>query len=171
MIDLSGYPLVIGTVATSAPPWLARIVRAGKDAAYVDTGYLRALVDNHDASHSSIIAHFASSKAILYTSPLVVAEAARHLAKSKRIAVTQQWRWDRIHHVHDLVIANKRILVCAPEYSVVEEAVTALDASQRSVRGLDLCDALSIVILNHAQHRRVFGFDRDLTAFGAQLEP
>ena len=36
---------------------------------------------------------------------------------------------------------------------------------------LDLTDCLSIAVLNYARHKRVFGFDKHFTVFGARLEP
>lgn len=169
MIVLGDHPLSIGVRREQAPGWLQPLIDAGRDAAFVDTGYLRALIDEGDAHHSVVSAHWRSTKAIFYTSPLVIAEAIRQLAKHG--GVDQQWRWDKVSQTKALFIDDRMILVCAPPDEVVRLALVELVNMQRILLRLDLCDSLSMVILDAVQHRRVLGFDDHFRSVGAALEP
>jgi predicted nucleic acid-binding protein len=169
LIALGDHPLSLGVRRDEAPEWLWPLIDAGRDAAYVDTGYLRALVDDGDGHHAVVADHWRSTKAIFYTSPLVVAEAVRQVAKHG--GVNQQWRWDRVNDTKVLFVDDRMILVCAPPDEVVRLALVELVNMQQILVRLDLCDSLSMVILNVLRHRRVLGFDDHFRSVGAALEP
>lgn len=135
----------------------------------IDTGYLRALIDDSDDLHPTVAEHWRLTRAIFYTTPLVVAEAVRQVAKHG--GADQQWRWARVDETKVLVSDDRVILVCAPTEEVVRSAMTQLAAMQRELVRLDLCDCLSMVILDTLKHRRVLGFDNHFRSVGAALEP
>jgi predicted nucleic acid-binding protein len=169
LIALGDHPLSLGVRRDQAPEWLQPLIDAGRDAAYIDTGYLRGLVDERDERHLIVTDHWRSTKAVFYTSPLVVAEAVRQVAKHG--GVDQEWRWEKIDQTKTLFIDDRMILVCAPPDEVVRTALVELVNMQRILVRLDLCDSLSMVILDAVQHRRVLGFDDHFRAVGAALEP
>lgn len=166
MIDVGAYSLTIGRTE-SFPEWL-QPVYGRRDAAYVDTGFLRALLVPDDQYHELAALHWSSSKLFAYTSPLVVAEVARQFSKSQeaRDRVLQ-----RAQEISRLCIADKEIAICAPPQDVVERALSVWVEHQLIVDRLDLCDALSFVILDTLKHRRVLGFDHHFNTIGASLEP
>lgn len=170
MITLGEHPLTLGVERDEAPDWLLPLLEEGRDAAYVDTGYLRALLDDHDDHHAVVTAHWDVTTANFYTSPLVIAEAVRQVAKHGD-GVTQEWRWDKVAQTKSIVVDNRLIFVCAPPDEIVQRAFIELVEMQRLLMRLDLCDSLSMVILNVLRHRRVLGFDDHFRSVGAALEP
>lgn len=169
MITINRHPLVVGVADSDAPEWGRHVLAEGRNAAFMDTSYLRALLDPADAKHEVAELSFKTLDASLYTSALVVAEAVRHFAKAKQVG--QQWRWDRTRELKSLVIEQRRILVCSPPESVVRDALVELVQMQEAIIRLDLCDCLSMMLLDRLEHRRVLGFDDHFRAVGAQLEP
>ena len=161
---------MLGVGLEEAPEWLRPLLEAGRDAAYVDTWYLRALLDDYDDYHAVVDAHWEVTTANFYTSPLVVAEAVRHLAKHGG-GVSHQWRWDRVNRTKTMIVDDRVILICAVPTQVFEHALVELVDMQQSLPKLDLCDSLSMVILNALQHRRVLGSDDHFRVVGAALEP
>jgi len=77
MIDVGGHALVLDVAAADVEPWLQPVVEAGRDAAFVDTGYIHALLNDRDQRHGEVRNFHEGLSARLYTSALVVAEAAR----------------------------------------------------------------------------------------------
>jgi predicted nucleic acid-binding protein len=144
-------------------------LEAGRDAAYVDTGYLRALLDPREELHPAVEDHWRVTNAVFYTSSLVAAEIVRQLAKASY--VDQPWRWNKVASVKTMVVDAREILVCCPPTEVIHDALTALDEMQRALVRLDLCDSVSMVILDRLRHRRVCGFDEHFASIGALLEP
>jgi predicted nucleic acid-binding protein len=164
------YSLTLGLARDRAPSWLVPLLEAGRDAAYVDTWYLRALLDEYDDYHGIVAEHWRQTTANFYTSPLVAAEAVRQVAKHGG-GVTPHWRWGRVAYAKTIFVDDRLILVCAPPKEVFDHAFAELVDMQQGLPRLDLCDALSIVILNAAQHRRVLSSDDHFRSVGAQLEP
>lgn len=170
MIDVSDYSMQLGISWDEAPEWAGRLVELNRrDAAFVDTGYIRALLDTEDGNHVAAKQHWSQTKVLPYTSELVAAEAVRQLAKKKR--VDQGWRWQRVEEIKSIVVDDERIVVCSPPREVIDDAFRNLLAWHRALHRLDLCDALTMVVLDAMRHRRVFGFDAHLRSMGAALEP
>ena len=169
VIDVGAYALVLDVRASDVPAWLLPVVEGGRDAAFVDTGYIRALLDERDARHGVVRQFHEGLSASLYTSALVVAEAARQLAKAGR--VDQAWRWDRVDALASIFVHQRRITICAPPDDVVAAGLRRLSEMQRVITGLDLCDLMSMVVLDMLNHRRVLGFDNHFRTIGASLEP
>lgn len=169
MISIGSYPLLLGVERPCAPRWAIPIIDAGRDAAYVDTGYLKALFDDADQYHTVARAHWQTTKAVLYTSSLVLGEVYRQFAKTGRR--DQTWRWTCVRTVTQFVMVDRRILVCCPPHDVLERAIKELGEMQESLVRLDLCDSLSMVILDTMRHRRVLSFDDHFRSVGASLEP
>jgi predicted nucleic acid-binding protein len=167
MIDLSPYPLTIGT--TSGEPWMQPVLDRGRGAAFVDTGFIRALMDGNDRYHARAESHFKRATVNCYTTSLVLAEAIRQVAKSDGLNYRMRTQW--FDFCKSALIDTERIYVCVPPRIVLMEAFRELESMRPSLPDLDLCDTLSIAVLNHASHKRVFGFDSHFTTFGAQLEP
>jgi predicted nucleic acid-binding protein len=170
LIALGDHPLTLGVTRDETPDWLVGLVDAGRDAAYVDTWYLRALLDDYDDHHAVVAAHWEATTANFYTSPLVIAEAVRQVAKHGE-GVTQQWRWERVTQTKVMIVDDRSILICAPPEEALKLAFVELVEMQQSLPRLDLCDSLSMVILNALQHRRVLGSDDHFRYVGAALEP
>jgi len=169
MIDISGYGLVLAVSPVDVPPWLRPVVEAGRDAAFVDTGYIRALLDERDDRNAPVRAFHEGLSASLYTSALVVAEAARQFAKADRVG--QDWRWERIDALADLLATEQQMVICAPPEDVVHKALATLRTMQRILLRLDLSNLVSLLVLEALRHRRVLGFDNHFRAVGASLEP
>ena len=170
MIDVGGHALVLDVVPADVAPWLRPVVHAGRDAAFVDTGYIHALLNDRDPLHGTVRSFHEGLSARLYTSALVVAEAARQLAKAK--GATQDWRWNRVEALAGLFLDERRMVICAPPPDVIQDALKELCAMQRDVGGaLDLVDLVSFLALDGLGHRRVLGFDNHFRAVGAALEP
>lgn len=137
---------------------------------FVDTGFIKALIDHADAYSAAARRHFSSSRGITYyTTNLVLAEVARQIAKDKGSDFPTRSTW--FGRCTELLISTETIYVCSPPRDVVLEAYALLTSARESIPKLDLCDALSVVVLDYAKHRRVFGFDSHFTSFGANLEP
>lgn len=169
MIDVGSYSLVLDVAPTDVAPWLRPVVDAGRDAAFVDTGYIRALLDDRDERHAGVREFHEGLSANLYTSALVVAEAARQFAKAER--ADQQWRWERTSELAMILAVEQRMVICAPPEPVVRESFLLLREMQHTLVRLDLCDSLSLIVLDTLNHRRVLGFDNHFRAVGASLEP
>jgi predicted nucleic acid-binding protein len=165
LIDVGKYGLVLEVSTEQVPPWLRPVIDAGRDAAFVDTSYLRALLDERDDRHGAVTAFHGGLSASLYTSALVVAEAARQFAKAK--AVNQQWRWERVETLARILAVEQHMVICAPPDAAVRDALLALSDNQRLLGRLDLCDSLSMLVLDALRHRRVLGFDDHFRAIGA----
>ena len=71
----------------------------------------------------------------------------------------------------ELMIESGTVFVCVPPRDILLNAYQELSNARAAQPSLDLCDCLSIMVLEHARHRRVFGFDSHFTTFGALLEP
>jgi predicted nucleic acid-binding protein len=170
LIDIGGHSLLIGVPRAEVPDWALAVLEQGRrDAAYVDTGYLRALVDPRDSHHAVVREHWRVNKTVAYTSSLVASEATRQLAKAK--GVDQHWRWDKVESVKRLMIDDRSVIVCSPPRDVVLQAMAVLVELQRSLIRLGLCDCVTLLMLDVLRHRRVLGFDDHLNAVGASLEP
>lgn len=169
MVDLSSYGLTIGRSVESAEEWFEPVLSRGRGAIFVDTGFLRALFDDGDQYAPLARPLFEKTSANFYTTDLVLAEVVRQIAKSKGIDHTIRERW--FHSCTDLLVDSRAILVCVPPEDVLLKAYGELRVARNSDPRLDLCDLLSITVLDYAQHRRVFGFDRHYSLFGARLEP
>lgn len=169
MINVGSYGLVLQVSANEVAPWLRPVIEAGRDAAFVDTSYIHALLDERDDRHAEVRRFHDGLSASLYTSALVVAESARQFAKGK--SVEQSWRWQRVEELSALLSADQRMTICAPPEPVVRDALATLQEMQRIVGRLDLCDSLSMVVLNSLRHRRVLSFDDHFRSIGASLEP
>jgi predicted nucleic acid-binding protein len=169
MFDLTKYSVRVAIPFQQTADWFMPVLNRGRDAVFVDTGFLKALIDHTDQYTTPARLHFAIAKANFYTTNLVLAETVRQIAKTKGIDwVTKTRRFGRCD---DLLIDTGRIFVCAPPRELILEAYGELKEARLWSRSLDLCDILSVTVLNYANHRRVFSFDNDFKQFGAMLEP
>lgn len=149
--------------------WFKPVFNRGRDAVFIDTGFLKALVDHTDTKSPIARLHFDSAKANFYTTNLVLAETVRQIAKEGGVDwVTKMRRFGRCD---ELLIDSGRIFVCAPPREVILQAYDALKEARTWSQSLDLCDVLSVAVLDYARHGRVFAFDSDFKQFGAKLEP
>jgi predicted nucleic acid-binding protein len=170
LINVGDHPLHIGIAFADAPVWAADIVDIGRrDAAFVDTGFLVALLNQRDNLHDRAAAHWRQATVLPYTTPLVVGETVRQLAKAK--GVPQPWRVARVAEMRQMVVDQTRIVVCGTNRDLLHAAMRELDEMQHTIERLDLCDCLSMMVLDRLRHRRVFGFDSDFDVVGASLEP
>jgi predicted nucleic acid-binding protein len=159
----------VGVELAQAPEWTKHVIDAGRDAAFVDTGYLRALLDDSDESHDVVRDHWQSARAVFYTSSLVLSETVRWVAKTG--TRDQFWSRNTVTQAKALVVDDQLLLVCAPPRDIVHTAMNELVEMQENLPRLDLCDTLSMVILKLLEHRRVLSFDNHFRAIGATLEP
>jgi predicted nucleic acid-binding protein len=170
VIDIGGHPLAIGIPFDQAPLWADAIVGVGRrDAALVDTGYLRALLDPSDGYHEIASEHWNSSSLAPYTTPLVLGETVRQMAKYG--GASQPWRIERVSEVRRIVVDRAEIIICGTTKELIHQALRAVDEMQHIIDKLDFCDCLSMTVLDALQHRRVLGFDSDFSTIGASLEP
>ena len=169
MVDLSTYGLTIGRSVARAAAWFAPVLSRGRGAVFVDTGFLRALFDGADQYASLARTLFDETSANFYTTDLVLAEVVRQIAIKDGIDHPTRERW--FNSCTDLLVDSGTILVCVPPADVLFKAYDELRVARNTDPRLDLCDLLSVTVLDYAQHRRVFGFDRHYGIFGAQLEP
>lgn len=160
---------MLGVSSNDVAPWLRPVVDAGRDAAFVDTGYIRALLDERDDRNPLVRDFHEGLSASLYTSVLVVAEAARQFAKAR--GATQDWRWARVDELVAMLVTEHRMIICAPPKELVERGLASLRDMQRTLVRLDLADLVSVLVLDELRHRRVLGFDDHLRAMGASLDP
>ena len=168
MFNLANHPLKIGT--GNPGDWFKPVLDRGRGAAFVDTGFIRALIDERDKYHTRAIRHFEQAlDTNYYTTSLVLAEAIRQVAKTDRINYSMRAQW--FDSCTKMMITTSRVYVCVPSREVLMEAYSELAVMRQSIPDLDLCDALSMSVLNHAEHKRVFGFDGHFSTFGASLEP
>lgn len=169
MFDLSKYGVRIALPYQQVDDWFKPVFDRGRDAVFVDTGFLKALVDHTDQFSPVARLHFDSAKANFYTTNLVLAETVRQIAKESGVDwVTKTRRFGRCD---ELLIDSGRIFVCAPPREVILQAYDELKDARTWSQSLDLCDILSVTVLNYAHHGRVFSFDNDFRQFGAKLEP
>jgi predicted nucleic acid-binding protein len=170
MVDLTGYSLTIGRAAVETAEWFQPVLDRGRGAAFIDTGFLKGLFFDRDNYSAPARTHFAGARGVnFYTTNLVLAEAVRQIVKDGGTNyATRTLMFDKCT---ELLIDSQRIFVCAPPREIVLQAYEELREARLIQPTLDLCDILSIVVLEHAQHRRVFGFDSHFSSFGAQLEP
>ena len=169
MFDLSKYGVRIGLPYLQVDDWFKPVFDRGRDAVFVDTGFLKALVDHTDTRSSTARLHFANAKANFYTTNLVLAETVRQIAKTKGADwVTKTRRFGRCE---ELLIDSDQIFVCAPPRELILQAYAELKEARQWSQSLDLCDVLSVTVLDYARHGRVFAFDNEFKQFGAKLEP
>jgi predicted nucleic acid-binding protein len=170
MIDIAGHPLTIGIRLGDTPDWALPVLTDGRrDAAFVDTGFLLALLNPNDPMHDLALLYWHDSSLSAYTTPLVVAETVRRFAKYKHMS--QPWRVERVSGVLELVVPPGRIIICAPPRELIFEAARELQEMQHVIERLDFCDCLSLLVLDKLVHRRVLGFDSDFRQAGATMEP
>lgn len=149
--------------------WFQPVVHRGRDAAFLDTGFLRALVDPTDSHHGIAQMHFSESSGNFYTTNLVLAELVRQIVKHRQADyVTRQ---NMYQQCYDLLGAGNIVCVCSPPKAVLEDAYSQLGSLRPTNSSLDLCDALSMVVLNYACHNRILGFDSHFRIVGGRLEP
>src|SRR5438445_2552717 len=169
MVDLSRHSLTIGRAASEVAEWFRPVLDRGRGAAFIDTGFLKGLFFDRDQYAATARAHFAVASGNFYTTNLVLAEAVRQITKDKLSDYpTKNLMFDRCT---ELMIDSGSVFVCAPPRDLVLGAYQELSDARLVQPSLDLCDCLSIIVLEHAQHRRVFGFDAHFSTFGALLEP
>lgn len=120
MLDLSKYGAQIAVPYKEADDWFKPVLDRGRDGVFVDTAFLKALVDHKD--HFSPVArpHFDSAKANFYTTSLVLAETVRQIAKTKGVDWTTKMR--RFGRCEELLIDNDRVFVCAPPRELIIQA-------------------------------------------------
>lgn len=170
MIDLSTYNPQIGCQEPNVPEWLRPVIFRGRGAAFVDTGFLKALIDQRDQYHDIAKAHLdASVVTNFYSTSLVLNEVVRQIAKEKGIDYPTRNAW--FGKCTELFFDHDSIYVCQPPRDIIIETYDQLSIDRDVLPDLDLCDALSINVLKYAKHNRVFGFDSHLTIFGASIEP
>lgn len=168
MINLSSYNLTIGRTA-SAADWFGPILARGRGAAFVDTGFITALIFKDDQYSRDAQRAFRVSRANFYTTNLVLAEVVRQITKAGNLNASLKNQ--HFAQCSRILVDSEDILVCAPPRDIVITAYSALRESRTIHPSLDLCDLLSLVVLDYAHHRRVLGFDTHFRSFGAQLEP
>ena len=169
MVDLSRYSHRIG-LDGHVVSWFEQVVARGRDAAFVDTCYLRALLDTGDQGHEAARVHFDGASANLYTTSLVLAEIARQIAKHK--VADYRLKARMFGECGELLIDTGRVFVCSPDHEAMIGAYQLMQNLRDELdHKLDLCDALSMFVLGYAQHNRVFGFDRHFRAVGGMVEP
>jgi hypothetical protein len=71
----------------------------------------------------------------------------------------------------ELVVGGGRIVICNPPREFVLQCYQSLLEARLIDSKIDLCDILSMTVLDYARHKRVFGFDRHFSSHGATLEP
>ena len=169
MLSLTKYGVRIALPYQEVDDWFEPVLNRGRDAVFVDTGFLKALVDDTDQFSNIATLHFASAKANFYTTNLVLAETVRQIAKEGGVDWVTKKR--RFGQCDELLIDSGTIFVCAPPREVILEAYDELKDARTWSQSLDLCDILSVTVLNYAHHRRIFTFDNDYRQFGAKIEP
>jgi predicted nucleic acid-binding protein len=169
MIDLGAYDLLVG-VEKPWPLWAEPLDQANRrDAAFVDTSYLAALLNPEDERHGVVTRHARSTRVLRYTTSFVVCETVRQIVKGgyARLNVRQA----RVSECKRVTLDDGDILICSPSREMVAAGYSALQEMQMTFTKLDLCDAISFVTLDALRHRRVLGFDHHFRSAGAQLEP
>ena len=169
MITLAEYSPLIRALPEEVEEWFRPVLDKGRGAAFVDTGFIRALVDTKDQYHTSAKRVFESiSNTNIYTTSLVLAEIMRQVAKGDADRYRKsQW----FGKCEEYIYEKRSIFVCYPPEEAYDVAFALLKEGRQVEPKLDLCDAMTICVLDHAKHKRVLGFDRHLGSFGAQLEP
>lgn len=169
MVDLTRHSLTIGRAASDVEEWFRPVLDRGRGAAFIDTGFLKGLFFDRDQYSATARAHFAAASGNFYTTNLVLAETVRQIAKDSGVDYpTKSFMFDKCT---ELMIDSGTVFVCVPPRDILLDAYQELSNARSDQPSLDLCDCLSIMVLEHAQHRRVFGFDSHFTVFGALLEP
>lgn len=169
MVDLSSYNLTIGRPAKEVADWFRPVLDRGRGAAFVDTGFLKALIFEGDQYATPARSLFNRASGNFYTTSLVLAEVVRQITKDT--GASHPTKTLMFSKCTELMIDTGTIFVCVPPRDVVLGAYQELRDARVFLPSLDLCDLLSITVLEHAQHRRVFGFDSHFSSFGASLEP
>jgi len=169
MVNLSGYSLTIGRPASEVADWFRPVLDRGRGAAFVDTGFLKGLFFDKDQYAATARALFTRASGNFYTTNLVLAEAVRQITKES--GVDHQTKALMFDRCTELMINTGTIFVCVPPRDIILDAYQELRDARVAQPSLDLCDLLSVTVLEHAQHRRVFGFDHHFSSFGASLEP
>lgn len=54
---------------------------------------------------------------------------------------------------------------------IIIQTYDQLSTDREMLPDLDLCDALTVTVLDYAQHKRMLSFDSHMTVFGASIEP
>lgn len=169
MYNLSKFNLTIGSGLNEVDDWFQPVWKRGRGAAFIDTGFIKALLDDKDQYATPARRFFASVKDNFYTTNLVLTEVVRQIAKDRGVDFPTRTAW--FDKCSEIIINTEQILVCAPSRDVILDAYRELRTARLTQPTLDLCDIVSVAVLTHAQHRRVFGFDAHFRNFGAQLEP
>jgi predicted nucleic acid-binding protein len=154
MVDLSPYPTRIDKPFQDIEEWFRPVIERGRDAVFIDTGFIRALLID-EGGRTEIAKYFLeATPANFYTTDLVLAEVVRQVVKSKGDTTSRE---QQFKECSELLINTSVIFVCAPPREVVLQAYDELVEARQTEPKLDLCDMLSIVVLDYAMHRRVFG--------------
>lgn len=150
--------------------WFRPVISRGRGAAFIDTGFLRGLLDDTDQYHDISKIHFDDiSGTSLYTTSFVLLEVTRQIAKHKNASNSKIQ--NMLNSIATLTINDQEILICVPSRRIIDLSMTRLCSLRRQIDKLDLCDVASISVLEYARHARVLGYDQHLSYFGAQLEP
>lgn len=166
---LSSFSPIIRAPADSED-WFQPVINRGRGAAFIDTGFLRGLLDETDQYHTISKLHFDEIKGTsLYTTSFVLLEVTRQISKNKQISRDKSR--EMLDYAANLMVEDQVILVCVPSRRIIDLSLNRLCELRRTVNKLDLCDVTSITVLEYAQHARVLGYDQHLSYFGAQLEP
>lgn len=165
---LSKFTPVI-RASENSEDWLQPVIRNGRGAAFIDTGFLRGLLDETDQYHDISRIHFEDiSGTALYTTSFVLLEVTRQIAKHKQVS---KFQIDNMLIQAEALFVNDTVItICIPNRRIVDLSMRRLCELRRQV-DLDLCDVTSISVLEYAQHSRVLGYDQHLAYFGANLEP
>lgn len=149
--------------------WLRPVIRNGRGAAFIDTGFLRGLLDETDQYHEISKLHFEEiSGTALYTTSFVLLEVTRQIAKHKQAPKNRINAM--LEDAASIFLNDATVTICVPNRRIIDLSIRRL-CELRLQLELDLCDVTSISVLEYAQHSRVLGYDQHLAYFGAQLEP
>jgi len=154
MVNLSSYNLTIGRPTSEVADWFRPVLNRGRGAAFVDTGFLKGLFFDKDQYASPARSLFSRASGNFYTTSLVLAEVVRQITKDS--GADYPTKTLMFNQCTELMIDTGTIFVCVPPRDILLEAYQELRDARVSQPSLDLCDLLSITVLEHAQHRRVF---------------
>lgn len=170
MIDLSSFSTQIGRDLKEVDGWFRPVFDRGRSAVFVDTGFLRALILPDQWSDLAQLQFAGAKRTNFYTTTFVFGELVRKIAKSKVRNAGQRHQW--FDECRSLLVEPGTIGLCSPPAELTKRAYKELLEAKSRPLGLDLCDAVTVKVMEYAQHRRIFSFDRKhLLAFGALVEP